>query len=67
MELLRNLLKCEVFLSLSNDWRLHSAMLSQLESYAKTLPPDLIYSTMPAVLFHRIQDSVSYKIILNLF
>lgn len=63
MELLRNLMKCELSLSLSNDWRLHSALLNQLECCAKTLPSDLIYSNVPVVLFHRIQDAVSSKII----
>lgn len=57
-DLLRGALKCEVSLSLSNDWRLHSAMLAQLENFVKTLPSDLVFSNLPVLLFHRIQDSV---------
>lgn len=57
LELLRSLLKCEVSISHSNDWRLHSTMLGQLESYVKYLPSDLVFSNLPVVLFHRIQDS----------
>lgn len=57
LDLLRNLLKCEASLSLTNDWRLHSAMLNQLESFVKVLPSDLMFSHMPVILFHRIQDA----------
>ncbi|KAK3911921.1 Serine/threonine-protein phosphatase 4 regulatory subunit 4 [Frankliniella fusca] len=57
LEILRHLLKCEASLSLTNDWRLHSAMLSQLECFVKVFPSDLVFSHLPVILFHRIQDS----------
>ena len=52
-------MKCEATLSMSTDWRLHSGMLNQLEAFVKALPSDLVFSHVPAILFHRIQDSVS--------
>lgn len=52
-------MKCEALLSMSTDWRLHSAMLGQLETYVKVSPSDLVFSHVPVILFHRIQDSVS--------